>query len=565
MFNKFVMVMFVFALAMGVSLEANAGTSAAVRFRPLHSNKCIDLKDQKTAPGTVVHQWDCGLSLATPSSRVWVLEVIKGDVVKIKSYKDQAKCLYRGKDKYVSLQKCGSSKSFQWKIKKETSDAYSFASLASTSEYLTVFKGSKDYKSNGARIGVLKGTLKTNSVFRLSTPSSVKWKTTLSSFVKEVIKTIEVKKEEIKAYVDTFHHYRAFALPKECDKAATYMINDAIKPHKTGCNGYTELCSKRYNEVVYVSSHNAFASLEKGFLPAFATQCSSIQKQLDAGVRSFMLDVHHWDGQLSKLTYSAIATSIAKLQSLAGVITLAKDLETMITWGKVLVEYLKGTNTSRQAAMDMAGQRKTSDPLYLCHGLCFTGSSKLVTVFREIKSWMDRYPNEVITFILEENDYNVSDGAMKKALEDSGLFQYLYKGGCPNGNKTWPTLKEMIDSKQRLVLFTNKSTVDSSYSSWYLKNSDCTYANKYEAKKKDSWSCSRHTGDNNAKVRVMNHFYTDPLASPKLAQDANKGSSLKEHYNICVKANRKPTHIAVDYIGVGEVLKFVKSIQPEKK
>ena len=62
------------------------------------------------------------------------------------------------------------------------------------------------------------------------------------------------------------------------------------------CNGYESLCTKRYNEVAYLTTHNAYSSFEDGFyLP---NQNLNISSQLDQGVRAFMLDVYSDNNQL---------------------------------------------------------------------------------------------------------------------------------------------------------------------------------------------------------------------------------------------------------------------------
>ena len=55
------------------------------------------------------------------------------------------------------------------------------------------------------------------------------------------------------------------------------------------CNGSVNLCSKQYNEVAYLTTHNAFNSDEDGLL--FPNQSNNIASQLNDGVRGLMIDV----------------------------------------------------------------------------------------------------------------------------------------------------------------------------------------------------------------------------------------------------------------------------------
>jgi len=56
------------------------------------------------------------------------------------------------------------------------------------------------------------------------------------------------------------------------------------------CNGSTALCSKKYNNIAYLTTHNAFNSDEDGLL--FPNQTYNIASQLNDGVRGLMIDVY---------------------------------------------------------------------------------------------------------------------------------------------------------------------------------------------------------------------------------------------------------------------------------
>ena len=56
------------------------------------------------------------------------------------------------------------------------------------------------------------------------------------------------------------------------------------------CNGSIDLCPKQYDEVAYLTTHNAFNSDEDGLL--FPNQSYNIASQLNDGVRGLMIDVY---------------------------------------------------------------------------------------------------------------------------------------------------------------------------------------------------------------------------------------------------------------------------------
>ncbi len=120
---------------------------------------------------------------------------------------------------------------------------------------------------------------------------------------------------------------------------AKYIKKDSIisvSPPKP-CNGFSELCNKKYDEVVYVTTHNAFNAKYGGSVNyTFPNQNYRVAKQLGDGVRGLMIDVYENSGQL--------------------------------------VVY---------------------------HGFSFTGSEPFANILNEIKLFLDTNPREVITIILE--------------------------------------------------------------------------------------------------------------------------------------------------------------------
>ncbi len=110
---------------------------------------------------------------------------------------------------------------------------------------------------------------------------------------------------------------------------------DAGAVEITACNGHPELCDRRYDEVAYATTHNAMSSEEDGWrLP---NQRYRLWRQLEDGVRGFMLDVHPADD---------------------------------------------GT------------------PL-LCHGYCSLGARPLVDGLDDLRLFLECHPTEVVTIIFE--------------------------------------------------------------------------------------------------------------------------------------------------------------------
>jgi len=176
--------------------------------------------------------------------------------------------------------------------------------------------------------------------------------------------------------------------------------------------------SMQYDEVTWLTSHNAFAYFDwdetepnNGFC---VNQQNNIAAQLEHGVRAFQLDIHFWDNN-----------------------------------------------------------DPTSDPvIFLCHGteelpipacsqLKFT---PLAEELANIAAFLDNNPLEVVTILFE--DYVNDEVAIKALFEataisgsDRNLSDIMYN---PSGDawnvdeqENWPTLSWMVENDQRLVVFSD--------------------------------------------------------------------------------------------------------------
>ena len=82
----------------------------------------------------------------------------------------------------------------------------------------------------------------------------------------------------------------------------------------------------------------------------------------------------------------------------------------------------------------------------MCHGLCETGSTPLLTMLAELRGWMAANPDEVVTLFIEDH---VDAGLIAADIEAAGLQPLVYE---PVPGEPWPTLGDMIRSGKRLVV-----------------------------------------------------------------------------------------------------------------
>lgn len=82
-------------------------------------------------------------------------------------------------------------------------------------------------------------------------------------------------------------------------------------------------------------------------------------------------------------------------------------------------------------------------------------------MLKEIQSFLDANPSEVITIFIE--DYVTSPHGLSKVFNASGLTKYWFPvSQMPKNGGDWPLLSDMISKNQRLLVFTSKSSKEGS-------------------------------------------------------------------------------------------------------
>lgn len=114
----------------------------------------------------------------------------------------------------------------------------------------------------------------------------------------------------------------------------------------------------------------------------------------------------------------------------------------------------------------------------------FCGQQPAINVLKEIRTFLDGNPSEVITIFLE--DYTAS-GSLPKVFNASGLMKYWFPvAKMPKSGGDWPLLKDMISQNERLLVFTSKKSKEASegiaYEWSYVVENQCRIS-------KQNWWC----------------------------------------------------------------------------
>ena len=254
------------------------------------------------------------------------------------------------------------------------------------------------------------------------------------------------------------------------------------------CNGSIDLCSKQYNEVAYLTTHNAFNSDEDGLL--FPNQTYSIVSQLNDGVRGLMIDVYdHF-----------------------------------------------GTPTAY-------------------HSTFLLGTIPLSDIFDDIKTFLDNHPNEIVTIILE---CYVTDNDIEDVINQTGLSNYLY-----THNEAWPTLQNMIDNDNRLVIFSDVDD-ESSSQDWCHYVWDYAVETHYSVNTINDFTCDFNRGDPLNDLFILNHFVTNSIFRYGLYNesiDVNANPFFINRALDCQnQTNKFPNFVTVDYYELGDGLDVVDKL-----
>ena len=180
----------------------------------------------------------------------------------------------------------------------------------------------------------------------------------------------------------------------------------------------------------------------------------------------------------------------------------------------------------------------------LCHANCGIGSMPLAQGLGYFAAFLQDHPREVVVLLFE----SYVDAEMLTAeLDAAGLDAWQHPVGEP-----WPTLGELIASDRRVLVFGQDA--DDGVMHFYGHGWDTDYA----AETPEDLSCDVLRGSRDNPLFLLNHFLTDPLASPDLAEQVNHDPFLSERASTCeAEARDRVTLLAVDFYEIGDLFSAV--------
>lgn len=287
---------------------------------------------------------------------------------------------------------------------------------------------------------------------------------------------------------------------------------------QTACNNSPSLCNKAYNNITHLGAHDSpFLRDESTSFSTSGNQYYNSTRQLDAGVRLLSAQVH------------------------------------------------KVNNTNGAQAW------------HLCHSVCdLLDAGTLANWLGEIKTWMDRNPNDVVTVLLVNSD-NASPADLGAQFQSSGIDKYAYTPPSTSSiPQTWPTLQSLISNGTRLMTFVASLGTPSSDFPYLMDEFTFIFENDFENENPSNYSCtpSRPTtltttqqAASSGRMFLMNHFLYStqlfgiqtPNSTYVNVTNAQTGfGSLGEQIRECTGVYSKPPNfVLVDFFNVGPAISAV--------
>lgn len=268
--------------------------------------------------------------------------------------------------------------------------------------------------------------------------------------------------------------------------------------------------SLRFDQTVHVMAHNAFNH------SGWSNQTLSVREQLARGVRAFQLDVHYSGGQLK-----------------------------------------------------------------VCHGVCNALVGRVAPLrddLRTIARFLAASPSEIVTVHLEVPlDGGVTRERLRAFIErEPGLLPHTFNPEHTRwaGHGEWPTLDEMVQANQRLLLMSDRSGLRGSYADgqvhllydqdvlvqnyWSLGGSvfehDNSCRTRWEALPLDTARGLRGW----RRLFLMNHFHSVPLDHHSDLDNRWDRLTARVLDHCGPVAGREPNFISVDHVDRGDVLAYVE-------
>ncbi|ADB54085.1 PI-PLC domain-containing protein [Conexibacter woesei] len=319
---------------------------------------------------------------------------------------------------------------------------------------------------------------------------------------------------------------------------AALLTHDAPQPPTvaaapaTGCNGPRAYCDLRLDEYTFPGTHNSFsAAHEPGWL--IPNQRFGIARQLDAGIRAFLLDVHVGvkTDQLVRTDLQAEGSDRNKVGKVIGPANLAT------------AERLAG----RVGAGDLRGRREP----FLCHTLCELGAVPAKEQLRAFGRFLDRNRGEVLLFMMEPY---LPPAQMARLFREAGLGDDVV---TLDRAAPLPTLGDLVRADRRLLVFTEG---EGGVPPWYMPAWSFFQDTPLGATKPSEFSCRRTRGDADSPLLLINHWIDAFPPNPRRNREIGDGFLTRRIARCERERGMRANVVAVDFYDRSDVVEASRGL-----
>lgn len=307
-----------------------------------------------------------------------------------------------------------------------------------------------------------------------------------------------------------------------------------------GCNGLKGLCALRLNEVLFPGTHNSMGAAD---VPGWSLpdQRRSIPRQLEDGIRLFLLDPH----------YGRTVSGGRVLTDFAGE-------------GRDANKVAQQLDDAALAALDRLGVSLTRTPkgargpreVWLCHTVCELGATRLTDALTAMRRHLEAQPGSVLLLILESY---VSDASLQQAFAQTGTERYA---ATLQHDEPLPTLGELVRSGKRLVVFTEKTP--SGTVGWLNDAFSWIQDTPLGNRAPGDFRCTRFRGAASAPLLMLNHWIERFPPSPRAQRPILTQAFLDDRIATCEQERDMPVSlIATDFYDEGAVVRVAQEHNAE--
>jgi hypothetical protein len=298
------------------------------------------------------------------------------------------------------------------------------------------------------------------------------------------------------------------------------------------CNGSAARCDRRLDEVVFPATHNSYAAAdEPGWF--FANQRFGIERQLEDGIRAFLIDIHYGAPDTEN---GRVRTDFQAEGASRNKVAAALGPEALRTADRLVGRAGVGRPEGEQRA-------------YLCHTLCELGAEPLGEQLALYRAFLDANPREVLILFVEPY---VPVEEIERSLSDADL---LDEAAELRVAQPLPTLGELIRARTRLVVLAEQ---DGGARPWYLPGFELVQDTPLGATRPGQFSCRRFRGG--SPMLLLNHWIdTFP---PSVSRNDRIGADfLGRRAQRCGDVRQLvPNLLAVDFYERSDVVEVARGL-----